>query len=131
MLASSAKYLQDVLARALNDRNADVANGAIVALAETAGAKNLVEPVSGGAQPLVEVLTYPDRHVRFLAAVSLANALPETRFTGHELVMPQLIQAVRRIEGVRGVHIQAIEAEGLIHEIVKRVNLLPRPKPET
>jgi hypothetical protein len=95
-LASGAKYLQAVLARALNDRNAAVAKGAIVALAETAGAKNLVEPVAGGAQPLVEALTFPDRHVRFLAAVSLANALPEQRFTGFELVMPQLIQALRQ-----------------------------------
>ena len=42
-------------------------------------------------------------------------------------VTVELIEQVREIEGVRGVHIQAIEAEGLIPEIVKRGNLLPRP----
>lgn len=42
-------------------------------------------------------------------------------------VTVELIEQVRTIEGVRGVHIQAIEAEGLIPEIVKRAGLLPRP----
>ena len=95
-LASSARYLQDVLARALRDHNSPVAIGAITALSKTAGAKNLIEPVAGGAQPLVEALGYPDRHVRFLAAVSLANALPTKRFVGDELVVTQLIEALRQ-----------------------------------
>jgi len=95
-LASSAKYLQDVLARGLKDRNAAVAKGAIEALALTAGAKNLVEPASGGAQPLVEALSCSDRHVRFLAATALANALPEKRFNGYQSVLPRLIQAIRQ-----------------------------------
>ncbi len=95
-LASSARYLQDVLARALKDHNSPVAIGAIEALSKTAGARNLIEPVSGGAQPLVEALGYPDRHVRFLAAVSLANALPTKRFLGDELVITQLIEALRQ-----------------------------------
>ena len=42
-------------------------------------------------------------------------------------VTVELIEQVRAIQGVRGVHIQAIEAEQLIPEIVKRANLLPRP----
>ena len=42
-------------------------------------------------------------------------------------VTVELIEQVRGIEGVRGVHIQAIEAEELIPEIVKRANLWPRP----
>ena len=109
-LASSAKYLQDVLARGLTDRNSAVARGAIVALAQTAGAKNLVQPVAGGAQPLVEALSYADRHVRFLAAVSLANSLPDTRFTGCELVVPQLVQAIRQTGQKRAVVIVEDEA---------------------
>jgi len=95
-LASSARYLQDVLARGLKDRNSAVAIGAIEALAKTAGARNLIESTSGGAQPLVEALSYPDRHVRFLAAVSLADALPQRRFTGYQQVMAQLIEALRQ-----------------------------------
>ena len=42
-------------------------------------------------------------------------------------VTVELIDQVRQIDGVRGVHVQAIEAEELIPEIVKRTNLLPRP----
>jgi HEAT repeat protein len=95
-LASSAKYLQDVLGRALRDRNSAVAVGAIDALAKTSGAKNLAEPVAGGAQPLVEALSYGDRHVRFMAALSLANALPSKKFGGYQLVLPQLVEALRQ-----------------------------------
>jgi len=114
-LASGAKYLQAVLARGLKDLNSDVARGAILALAQTAGAKNLVQPVAGGAQPLVEALSYPDRHVRFLAAVSLANALPEKRFTGCQLVMPQLTQAIRQTGKKRAVVV--IQDESLRNKI--------------
>ncbi len=42
-------------------------------------------------------------------------------------VTVELIEQVRSIQGVRGVHLQAIEAEHLIPEIVKRASLLPRP----
>ena len=95
-LAGGAKYLQEVLARALDDKNSAVAIGAIEALARTAGAENLVEPVAGGAQPLVAALGCGDRHVRFLAAVSLAKALPGKRFAGYEQVMAQLTEALRQ-----------------------------------
>lgn len=95
-LASGAGFLQDVLARALKDRDTAVALGAIRALSRTAGAKSLVRTVTGGVQPLVQALTYPDRNVRFLAAVTLARALPERRFSGSELVMPTLADALRQ-----------------------------------
>ncbi|HAU38391.1 MAG TPA: hypothetical protein DCX07_11850 [Phycisphaerales bacterium] len=75
-LASPAKYLQHVLARALKDQDSAVAIGAIEALAQTAGVKSLVE-VTGGAQPLVQALTYGDRRVQFLSAWALANARPD------------------------------------------------------
>ena len=39
----------------------------------------------------------------------------------------ELIEEVREIEGVRGAHIQAIEWETAIPEVVKRANLFPRP----
>jgi len=39
----------------------------------------------------------------------------------------ELIEQVREIEGVRGVHPQAIEWEKKVPEIVKRAGLLPRP----
>jgi methylenetetrahydrofolate reductase (NADPH) len=39
----------------------------------------------------------------------------------------ELIQQVREIEGVRGVHIQAIEWESCVREVVTKAGLLPRP----
>jgi len=39
----------------------------------------------------------------------------------------ELISAVKEIPGVRGVHLQAIEAEHLLPELIERAGLLPRP----
>jgi len=94
--AAGATFAQEVLARALNDYNSTVAIGAIEALRLTAGAKSLVEPIESGEQPLVQAMTYPDRRVRFLAAVSLANARPTKRFTGYDLVLMTLNEALRQ-----------------------------------
>ena len=44
------------------------------------------------------------------------------------MTLPQLIEQVRQIEGVRGVHIQAIEWESAVPDIAKRAGLLPRPE---
>jgi methylenetetrahydrofolate reductase (NADPH) len=44
-------------------------------------------------------------------------------------VVVELIEALRAIDGVRGVHLQAIEAEEVLPEIVERAGLLPRPEP--
>lgn len=95
-LASSARYLQQVLWRALRDRNSAVALGAIRQLARTTGARNLVKPVAGGATPLVEALRYPEKRVRYLAALSLARALPDKRFNGSQLVIPVLRETLRQ-----------------------------------
>ncbi len=40
----------------------------------------------------------------------------------------ELIQQVREIEGVHGVHLQAIEWEDAVPEIIKAAGLLPRPQ---
>ena len=40
----------------------------------------------------------------------------------------ELIEAVRSIPGVKGVHLQAIEAEEMLPEIIKKAGLLPRPQ---
>jgi len=39
----------------------------------------------------------------------------------------ELIHAVRQIPGVKGVHLQAIEAEHLLPQLAERAGLLPRP----
>jgi hypothetical protein len=85
-----------MLARGLRDRDIPVIMAAVNALAKSAGADSLVKPVSGGAQPLVEALSYPDRQVRFRAAEVLALALPRERFVGHEQVPGVLNEALRQ-----------------------------------
>ena len=40
----------------------------------------------------------------------------------------ELIEAVRAIPGVRGVHLQAIECEEILPEIIEKAGLLPRPE---
>ncbi|NCC51888.1 MAG: methylenetetrahydrofolate reductase [Spartobacteria bacterium] len=44
------------------------------------------------------------------------------------LIALELIEAVRAIPGVRGIHLQAIEAEELLPELAERAGLLPRPE---
>jgi methylenetetrahydrofolate reductase (NADPH) len=54
----------------------------------------------------------------------------EARLKSEELgkqIAVELIQQVREIEGVRGVHLQAIEWEKAVPDIVKAAGLLPRP----
>ncbi len=95
-LAGSARYLQDVLHRALQDDDPALALRAIEALAQTAGAQSLVEPVAGGVQPLVEALSNRDRQVRLMAALALANALPQEHFKGDDRVVAVLNEALRQ-----------------------------------
>lgn len=86
---------QDVLAMALADRDSDLARDAIAALAATAGTFQMVQ--SGqAAQPLLEALSYPDRRVRFDAALALTNARPTTPFPGSFRVVPVLAEALRQ-----------------------------------
>lgn len=86
---------QDVLAVALADRDSELARDAIAALAATAGTFQMVQ---GGqaAQPLLEALSYPDRRVRFEAALALTNARPTTPFPGSFRVVPVLAEALRQ-----------------------------------
>ncbi len=95
-LASGVRYQQAVLKRALKDNEIPVATDAIQALAHTTGAKSMVRPTVGGDQPLVDALTYPNRKVRYLAALSLAEALPSEKFTNSHVVPMVLIEALRR-----------------------------------
>ena len=45
-------------------------------------------------------------------------------------ICAEMIQELREIEGVRGVHIMAVEWEEAIRPIVERAGLLPRPSLE-
>ncbi|MDP6545271.1 MAG: hypothetical protein QGH60_14895 [Phycisphaerae bacterium] len=94
--AAGADYAQQVLARALGDGDTAVALGAIAALRDVAGAKNLPKIIDNGSvQPLVAAMSYADRRVRFLAAEVLAHALPTESYPGYQVVIPVLSDALR------------------------------------
>ena len=54
------------------------------------------------------------------------KAAPDAREEGLK-VSVELIDALRQMPGIRGVHLQAIESEELLPEVAKRAGLLPRP----
>lgn len=87
------EYLHQALARAVNDRNAAVALGAVEALAITAGERSLMYTL-GPAQPLLQALAFPDRAVRYSAAIAIANAGPRQPFAESGVVVQSLAEAL-------------------------------------
>jgi hypothetical protein len=89
------EYLHQALARAVNDRNTAVALGAVEALATTAGEKSLMYTL-GPSQPLLQALVFPDRAVRYSAAIAIANAGPRQPFTESRIVVQNLAEALAK-----------------------------------
>lgn len=90
------EYLHQALARAVEDKDAYVALGAVEALATTAGEKSLLYRL-GTKQPLVQALSFNDRAVRYSAAIAIAAAGPEKRFPESKLVIENLAQALAKV----------------------------------
>ena len=70
---------------------------------------------SGGRQPLLEALRYPDRHVQYEAALTLGEALPRQRFPGDVRVVPLLASAVRTGDESFAVVIADSEEDRRVH----------------
>ena len=51
----------------------------------------------------------------------------ESRWEEGFKIAIELINGIREVPGVKGVHLQAIEAEHLLPELIERAGLLPRP----
>lgn len=88
---AGVKYVEQVVDRALRDRNSAVALAAIKALEKIAGQANLFDDAH---QPIIDALNYPDRVVRFEAAGALAGALPTKSFAGQDQVVPILADSL-------------------------------------
>jgi len=88
------EYLHQALDRALNDRCAYVALGAVEALAATAGEKSLFYRL-GTSQPLVRALSFNNKAVRYSAAIAIAAAGPRQNFPESKLVIRNLIEALQ------------------------------------
>lgn len=91
-VATGPKYLNNVLMRALGDRNTALALKCIKSLQQVAGQSNVLAAKDSTA--LVTAMQYPDRVVRFEAAFALAAALPQAGFEGQHRVVPILAEAV-------------------------------------
>ncbi len=89
------EYLHQALARAVNDRNAAVALGAVEALATTAGEKSLMYTL-GPSQPLLQALTFPDLAVRYSAAIAIGSAGPRQEFVESRVAVQNLAEALAR-----------------------------------
>jgi methylenetetrahydrofolate reductase (NADPH) len=51
----------------------------------------------------------------------------DPRIEGIEITL-ELIEAVKNLSGIKGVHLQAIESEELLPDIIRSAGLLPRPR---
>ena len=87
------EYLHQALARAIKDKDPNVALGAVEALTVTAGEKSLYYTV-GPVQPLLQALSFDDRAVRYSAAIAIAAAGPQERFAESTLVVNNLAEAL-------------------------------------
>ena len=77
-----------------------------------------------------KMLKYMDQNVPGVtvpeALIKRMEAAKDQKAEGIKVTI-ELIQEARSIKGVRGVHLQAIESEELLPEIIKAAGLLPRP----
>lgn len=90
-VTAGSQYLNATLTRALNDRNSAVALKAVKSLQDIVGDSNFK---SNESTPLIDAMQYGDRRVRFEAAFTLAQALPQSGFAGQEMVVPLLAEAI-------------------------------------
>ncbi len=87
------EYLHQALARAMKDGNGAVALGVVEALATNAGEKSLLYAMASG-QPLLQALSFPNKAVRYTAAIAIGNAGPRQPFNENRLVVQNLAQAL-------------------------------------
>ena len=87
------EYLHQALARAIKDKDAQVALGVVEALSTTAGESSLFYRV-GTSQPLAEALSFDSRAVKFSAAIAIAAAGPKQAFPESKLVVANLAEAL-------------------------------------
>jgi hypothetical protein len=91
--AAGSSISRDVLSMAIDSTDTALVRDAIAAIGDTVGRRRLF--TGGGRAPLLECLRYPDRRVRFDAALVLGNAMPSSAFPGDSQVVPLLASAVQ------------------------------------
>ncbi|HSI32959.1 MAG TPA: hypothetical protein VK986_05160, partial [Tepidisphaeraceae bacterium] len=119
-VALGTQYCNNVLARALKDRTPAVALKIVKSLQEIAGQSNMLSTIKGGDEPIIRAMQFPERAVRYEAAIALGSALPQAPFAGQEMVVPTLAEAIS-ISGKPNVVIVAadLNAANTMKEAVK------------
>lgn len=92
-VAAGSTPVQIALGKALDTNDTVMARLMIGALNESTGGATLWQGL-GTSRPLVDALSYPDRRVRYDAAMTIAAADPRTGFSGSELIVPTLASVV-------------------------------------
>lgn len=95
-VAAGPTITQEVLTRALTNRNTRLARRAIGALRQSAGGAGLWRGL-GDTKPLLDALSYPDRRVQYEAALAIGAANPVEPFPGADRVTPLLASAIRNV----------------------------------
>jgi methylenetetrahydrofolate reductase (NADPH) len=108
------KYMEDVCKRGLHEKVAVLAG--VTPLKSAGMAKFMKKNVAG--------MDIPDDVIKRIAAVDKK----EQPKVGIEMCV-EMIEELKKVEGVRGVHVMAIEWEKKLPGIVKQAGLLPRPVP--
>lgn len=95
LLISGAPQQKAVLERGLVDSDPALALDGIEAMAKTVG-NNVLLGNTDNRAPVLDAVLFPDRRVRYTAAITLASAAPTEAFSGSNSVVPVLGQAVRQ-----------------------------------
>jgi hypothetical protein len=90
-VSAGVQYLNPALARAMKDRNSAVSLKLVQALTQIVGQSSLN---LSQTQPVIQAMEFPDRLVRYEAAMGLAGSLPDKPFVGQERVVPLLAEAL-------------------------------------
>jgi len=109
------RFMQMVRDRGLHEKVHILAG--VTPLKSVAMAKYMKEKVAG--------MEVPDEVIERLRKAGKEKAREE----GIHICVEQ-IQRLRKVPGVHGIHLMAIEWEDAVHTIVERAGLLPRPKPD-
>jgi methylenetetrahydrofolate reductase (NADPH) len=107
------KYMADVRNRGLHEKVAILAG--VTPLKSAGMAKFMARNVAG--------MDIPKEVIKRIAAVPKE----EQASTGIQMAV-ESIERLREVEGVRGVHVMAIEWEKKVPEIVSKAGLVPRPQ---
>jgi len=108
------RFMQMVRDRGLHERIFILAG--VTPLKSVGMARYMKEKVAG--------MEVPDEIINRMKAAGKEKAREE----GLKICVEQ-IERLKKIPGVHGIHLMAIEWEEVVHEIVERAGLLPRPQP--